>query len=298
MNLLITGAWQEAKAHIGGIEAMGHKVLFMQQEREALPCAPEWAEGVVCNGLFLYHPIEGFKNLRFIQLTSAGYDRVDMEYARSHGIKVLNAGGVYSIPMAEFAVSGVLWLYKQARFFNENQAVHRWEKHRGLMELYGKKVTVIGCGSVGTECAKRFSAFGCHIMGLDIAVREDESYEAILPLDKTDETLRNTEVLILTLPLTKETERFMDRRRLELLPENAVVVSISRGRVIDEAALEELLSAGRIKGAVLDVFEQEPLPAESPLWDMDNVILTPHNSFVGEGNGERLARKIIEGLSE
>ena len=296
MNLLITGAWQEAKAHIGGIEAMGHKVLLMQQEREALPCAPEWAEGVICNGLFLYHPIEDFKNLRFIQLTSAGYDRVDMEYARAHGIKVLNASGVYSIPMAEFAASGVLWLYKQARFFNENQAAHKWKKHRGLMELYGKKVTVIGCGGVGTECAKRFSAFGCRVTGLDIAVREDESYEAILPLDKTDETLRNTNVLILTLPLTQETERFMDRRRLELLPKNAVVVSISRGRVIDEAALTELLSAGRLMGAVLDVFEQEPLPAESPLWDMDNVILTPHNSFVGEGNGERLGRVILGNL--
>lgn len=298
MNLLLTGAWQSAKEHLEEIEAMGHEIAFLQQEKDALPCAPEWVEGAVCNGLFLYHPMELFPNLKFVQLTSAGFDRVDMEYARSHGIEVRNAGGVYSIPMAEHAVSGVLWLYKKARFFSENQAAHRWEKHRGLLELHGKTVAVIGCGSVGTECAKRFTAFGCRVMGVDVAVRDDAAYDYMLPLESMDGLLKETDVLVLTVPLTPETERLIDGRRLDLLPESAVIVSISRGRVIDEKALTERLLSGRLAGAVLDVFEQEPLPAESPLWDMPNVVLTPHNSFVGEGNGERLTKKIIEGLSE
>jgi len=149
MNLLVTGAWSDGKNCIAELEAMGHTVTFMQFEKDALPCSYDWAEGVICNGLFLTHPIEQFTNLRYIQLTSAGFDRVDMDYVKSHGIEIHNARGVYSIPMAEFALCGVLQLYKQAAFFRENQRKHLWEKHRGLLELAGKNVLIVGCGSVG-----------------------------------------------------------------------------------------------------------------------------------------------------
>ena len=144
MNLLITGAWNDGKNCIEKIKAMGHQVVFMQYEKDALPCAYDWVEGVVCNGLFLSHPIENFSNLRYIQLTSAGFDRVDMSYVTAHGIEIHNARGVYSIPMAEFALCGVLQLYKQAAFFRENQRQHLWEKHRGLSELCGKQVLIVG----------------------------------------------------------------------------------------------------------------------------------------------------------
>ena len=298
MNLLITGAWAGAKDHIGEIEALGHTVRFMQQEKDPLPCESDWAEGVVCNGLFLYHRMEEFKNLRFIQLTSAGFDRVDMDYVRANGIEIHNARGVYSIPMAEFAVSGVLQLYKQTRFFLENQQARRWEKNRGLLELFGRAVTIVGCGSVGTECAKRFKAFGCRVTGVDIAPRRDDAYDAMLPIEKLDEALPASDVLVLTVPLTKATERLIDARRLELMKDAAVVVNISRGKVIDETALAEKLRTRRLMGAVLDVFETEPLPASSPLWDLPNAILTPHNSFVGDGNGERMEEIIRLNLRE
>lgn len=294
MNLLITGAWPDAKAHISQIEAMGHSVIFMQMEKDELPCAPEWVEGVICNGLFLHHPITMFPNLRFIQLTSAGFDRVDMDYVRAHGIEIRNARGVYSIPMAEFAVSGVLQLYKQARFFHDNQRAHVWEKHRGLGELFGKEVTVIGCGSVGTECAKRFHAFGCGITGIDIMPRKDEAFDRMLPLEKLDEVLPSTDVMILTVPLTAETVHLFNKRRLGLLPHDAIVVNISRGKVVDEAALTDLLKEDRLMGAVLDVFESEPLQPDSPLWDAPNLIITPHNSFVGDGSVARLNRIIMD----
>lgn len=297
MNLLITGAWTDAKKSFEEIEALGHTIAFLQQERDALPCDPAWVEGVVCNGLFLYHPMEQFSNLRFIQLTSAGYDRVDMDYVRAHNIEIHNAKGVYSIPMAEFAISGALQLYKQARFFYENQKAHRWEKHRGLLELWGKTVTVIGCGSVGTECARRFRAFGCQAIGLNRSFRADEAFDEILPLDKLEEILPRTDVLILSVALTNETAYLMDRRRLSLLPGTAVVVNISRGAVLDGKALREMLLGGRLAGAVLDVFENEPLGADDPIWDAPNLIVTPHNSFVGEGNGKRLAAVILAALS-
>lgn len=296
MNLLVTGAWPDAKNHIPEIEAMGHAVSFLQHERDELPCAPEWVEGIIGSSLFLFHPIAQFSHLRFIQLTSAGFDRVDMDYVRDHRIEIHNAKGVYSVPMAEYAVSGVLQLYGQARFFYENQETHTWKKHRGLLELFGRTVIVVGCGNVGTECAKRFRAFGCKVIGLNRSIRENEAFDRILPLDRLDEILPQTHVLLLTVALTRETAHLMDRRRLSLLPPDAVVVNVSRGAVLDETALCEMLRGGRLAGAVLDVFETEPLPADSPLWDAPNVIVTPHNSFVGEGNGARLDRLIMDGL--
>ena len=298
MNLLITGAWTDARKHFEKIEALGHTIAFLQQERDDLPCNPPWVEGVVCNGLFLHHDIRQFPNLRLIQLTSAGYDRVDMDYVRAHNIEIRNGKGVYSIPMAEFAVAGVLQLYKQARFFYENQRAHSWEKHRGLLELWGKTVTIVGCGSVGTECAKRFRAFGCKVMGLNRSIREDEAFDEILPLGELEEILPKTDVLILSVALTDETAHLMDRRRLSLLPDTAVVVNISRGAVLDREALCEMLLDGRLGGAVLDVFENEPLGTDDPIWDTPNLIATPHNSFVGEGNGKRLAAVVMSAISK
>ena len=294
MNLLVTGAWSDGKNCISELEAMGHNVTFMQYEKDALPCDYEWVEGVICNGLFLTLQIEKFINLKYIQLTSAGFDRVDMNYVKAHNIEIHNARGVYSIPMAEFAVCGVLQLYKQAAFFRENQKQHLWEKHRGLLELAGKNVLIVGCGSVGNECAKRFKAFDCTITGVDLYPREDSLYSEILPLDKLDEALRQADVVILTLPLTEQTRYLIDDSKLSLIKNGATLVNIARGAIIDTKAL--LNNIDRFTGAVLDVFEEEPLNENCPLWDKQNIILTPHNSFVGEGNAERLREIITENI--
>lgn len=294
MNLLITGAWNGANDYINQIENEGHAVVFMQYEKDILPCAYEWVEGVVCNGLFLSHPIEKFVNLKYIQLTSAGFDRVPMEYVKEHHIEIHNARGVYSVPMAEFAVAGVLQIYKQTDFFRENQKQHEWNKHRGCLELYGKTVCIVGCGSVGTECAKRFSAFGCNVIGVDLFQREDEHYERIVGLDDLDKILPETDVLVLTLPLTEETKHLVNTERFGLLKNGAVLVNIARGAIVDSVALLE--NVDKLGGAVLDVFEEEPLMADSPLWENENVVVTPHNSFVGEGNGKRLSKIILSNM--
>ena len=294
MNLLVTGAWSDGKNCISELEAMGHNVTFMQYEKDALPCDYEWVEGVICNGLFLTHQIEKFINLKYIQLTSAGFDRVDMNYVKAHNIEIHNARGVYSIPMAEFAVCGVLQLYKQAAFFRENQKQHLWEKHRGLLELAGKKVLIVGCGSVGNECAKRFKAFDCTITGVDLYPREDSLYSEILPLDKLENALNQADIVVLTLPLTEQTRHLIDDSKLSLMKDSATLVNIARGAIIDTNAL--LNQIDRFNGAVLDVFEEEPLSENSPLWEKQNIILTPHNSFVGEGNGGRLREIISENL--
>lgn len=294
MNLLITGAWQEAKKCMETIEKMGHQVQFLQFEKDELPCEYEWVEGIIGNGIFLSHPIEKFDNLKYIQLTSAGFDRVPMDYVKEHKIVINNARGVYSAPMAEYAVSGVLQLYKQSRFFMENQKAHKWEKHRGLLELADKRVCIVGCGSVGTECAKRFQAFGCHIIGVDLYPRQDDYYQTVVALTELNEVLPDSDVIILTLPLTEGTLHLMDHNHFSLLKDGAIVVNISRGAVIDTKALVSALP--KLGGAVLDVFEKEPLDADSPLWGAKNVILTPHNSFIGDRSPVRLSHLIVENL--
>lgn len=295
MNLLITGAWQQAKQYMEKIEEQGHSVRFLQYEKDALPCEYAWVEGIICNGLFVHHPIEKFTNLKYIQLTSAGFDRVPMDYVQEREIEIHNAKGVYSIPMAEYALSGVLQLYKQAKFFHKNQQAHLWEKHRGLLELSGKTVVIVGCGSVGSECAKRFQAFGCKVSGINRTVRENPFFDRMAGMDDLKQELGTADVVVLSLPLTQETKYLMNEQRFQCMKEGAVLVNVSRGAVVDTQALVRALQ-GKLGGAVLDVFEEEPLGTESPLWEMEQVILTPHNSFVGDGCGERLARVILENL--
>lgn len=295
MRLLITGAWHCTSEQLNQIESMGHSVVFMQNEKDALPCKYEEVEGVICNGLFLSHPIEKFSSLRYIQLTSAGFDRVPMDYVQAHGIKIYNARGVYSIPMAEFAISGVLQLYKQSRFFYENQKKSVWEKHRSVLELFGKTVCIVGCGNVGTECAKRFGTFGCKVLGVDLYPREDNAYEKMYALANLDEALSQADVVVLILPLTEETRHMMNETRFDAMKDQSVLVNIARGAVVDEQALLKALDK-KLLGAVLDVFEEEPLAADNVLWTKENVIVTPHNSFVGDGNTERLQKVVFNSL--
>ncbi len=288
MNILITGAWQQAKEHNEEIEAMGHTTIFLQQEQDDLPCDPKQIEGVICNGLFLYHPIEQFTSLKYIQLTSAGTDRINTDYIKEHNITLRNARGVYSAPMAEYAIAGVLSIYKNLNQFKDHQKNHQWQKIRSQRELTNKNVLIIGCGSVGTECARRFKAFDCRITGIDVQLQENQEFDAIHPITELDNLLPTADILILTVPLTKETTKLINQDRLNKLKEDAILVNIARGRIIDQKALEEWHGT-----AILDVFEEEPLSEDSPLWNKENWIITPHNSFIGEENGQRLSNLIL-----
>ena len=276
MNLLVTGAWKDVALHRCELERMGHTVTFMEWENGDLPVACTWVEGIVCNALFLYHPISLFPNLKYIQLVSAGYDRVDMQKIREKEIEIHNAKGVYSIPMAEFAVAGVLEEYKKLGAFRDQQRKHIWKKNRELRELSGKTVAIIGCGDVGRECAKRFKAFDTVVVGVNRTVRKAEYFDQIVGLDELDEVLQTADVVVVTLALSEETKGLVKGR---LLKPGALMVNISRGAIVDVTGTDS---------AILDVFENEPLDENDPLWDKEGVLITPHNSFVGEGNQRRL----------
>lgn len=299
MKLLLTGASTYTESQFDILREMGHSILYVQDER--IPLAeqgidPSDIEGTVCNGLFLYNDISAFKNLRYVQLTSAGFDRVPLEEMQKRNITVHNARGVYSAPMAELALCGVLQLYKQSVAFRDNQRAHCWTKLRNLKELTDKTVCIVGCGSVGQACAKRFGAFDCHVIGVDVAPVENKFFEKIYLLDALDDVLAQSDVVILTLPLTTQTRGLFNRERFLNCKEGTVFVNITRGAVVAENDLITVLGDAHLGGAVLDVFETEPLQADSPLWDMENVILTPHNSFVSDGNSKRLFDLIVKNL--
>lgn len=295
MNILVTGAWKQGQQKLNELNKLGHQTVFMQNESDALPIDPQWVEGMICNGIFLHHSIDLFSNLRYIQLTSAGFDRVPMDEVNRRGIKICNARGVYGIPMAEFAVGGVLQLYKHSRHFDKNQKEHGWNKCRELLEFWGKQVTIVGCGNIGQECAKRFAAFDTRVIGVDIFTAELPGIEKMYHISQLQEVLPQSDVVVLTLPLTEETRHLFNRDTFAAMKPGAILVNIARGAVVDTQALLEALQ-NRLGGAVLDVFEEEPLNPQSPLWDMDNVLVTPHNSFVGDNNNRRLTDVIFQNL--
>ncbi|MBR6322662.1 MAG: hydroxyacid dehydrogenase, partial [Lachnospiraceae bacterium] len=257
MKILITGAFPLTEIEKEELENAGHQVFFQQQESE-ITDDPNIYDAVVCNALFQFNPIEAFSSLKIIQLTSAGLDRVPMEYIRAHGIELYNASGVYSVPMAEFAIGGILQLYKHSRELHDSQREHRWIKQRNLLELSEKTVCIVGTGDVGCEIAKRLSAFGCHVIGVNRTVRSVSGFDEIHPLTELLSVSKRAKIMVCSLALTNETRGLIGRDVFDVLPDGAVFVNISRGALVDEPSLIAWLRSERSFGAVLDVFETEP----------------------------------------
>lgn len=294
-KLLLTGAFKYSQEQIYKLGSLGYEIICVQDETKPLDIDVSGIDVVVCNSLFLHNDIKEFKNLKIIQLTSAGLDRVPLDYINENGIQLFNARGVYSIPMAEWTTLKILEIYKKSRVFYRNQEQNKWEKQRDLLELTDKTAAIIGYGSVGTEIAKRLKVFGVNVISVDIIERKDEWVDEALLIDNLDEALCKSDIVVLTLPLTEETRHLINKDKISMMQEDALLINVSRGGIIDEAALVDALKANKFLGAALDVFENEPLE-ESLLWDFDNVIITPHNSFVSDKVNERLYELIIENL--
>lgn len=288
MNLLLTGCFDYTTIQIDRIKSLGYKVYFLQQEKDELPLPASEIDATVCNGLFLSHDISEFENLKFIQLTSAGLDRIPLDIIKERGIDIYNARGVYSTPMAEWAVFRVLEYYKRGWFFRQEQESGRWTKHRDLREIAGRKVAVVGAGNVGQEVAKRFQALGAETTGFDIHTNATSHFDKMQLTSQLLDTISEYDIIVITAPLLPSTKGLISREVLNRLKENAVLVNIARGGLIDEEALCETLSKRKDLFAALDVFVQEPLPHNSQFWHLDNVALSPHNSFVSDGNNRRM----------
>lgn len=218
--------------------------------------------------------------LRWVQATSAGIGG----FVRRHGLDTgdvvfTTAAGTHAVPLAEFAVTGVLYLVKGVPELLDRQRRHHWERHTSR-SLHGRRVTVVGMGSIGTHVATTFAALGTHVTGVARpgGHRPELPGGTVTDTGSLDAVLPATDVLVLATPLTDDTHHLIDRRRLDLLPDGAIVVNIARGPVIDQAALVAVLATDRLGGAVLDVTDPEPLPTDSPLWDRRDVLLSPHSA--------------------
>lgn len=296
MKLLMTGAFNPTDEQKLNIEKLGCEIMFQQMENELLTQEMYEAEAVICNGLFLHNDLDKFPNLKFIQLTSAGLDRVPVERINEKGIKLCNARGVYSTPMAEWALTGVLTLYKHTNTFYNNQQNYRWVKDRNIKELSGSTICIVGCGSVGTECAKMFKPFAKEIIAVDIVKPISDLFDNYYTINNVTQAVKNADVVILTLPLTDETRNMFNKELLSQFKNDAILVNIARGAIVNEEDLINLLKNGQLGGAVLDVFNTEPLNEDSELWNMKNVIITPHNSYASPKNRERLFDLVYNNL--
>jgi phosphoglycerate dehydrogenase-like enzyme len=209
----------------------------------------------------------GGGRLRIIQTLSAGVDWL-VGRVPEH-VMVCNARGVYDAPLAEWVVGAILAMQRGLVQSRDAQARHAWEAIEPP-ELSGRRVVILGLGSIGTAIADRLRPFGVEVIGVGRTSRD-----GVRGLADLDEVLRDAEILVNILPLTSDTRGLLETRRLSLLPNGALVVNAGRGRTIDTAALVEELQAGRIRAA-LDVTDPEPLPPDHPLWGLTNVLISPH----------------------
>ena len=243
MRLLVTSALGGDETRLAELRALGHDVLFLQDERGPLPEGARDVDGVVCNALFLHHDVAEFPNLRFVQLTSAGLDRAPVDAFAARGVALFNARGVYSIPLAEWLVMQLLQVTKRARFFLRNQDERRWQKARDLTELAGRTACIVGFGDVGREVAKRLRAFDVRIVAVDAAPIDSPLADEATGVDAVGRALAAADFVVLTVPLTPDTRHLIDDAAPTVMKPDAVPVNVSRVGVIDEDALGSALAA-------------------------------------------------------
>lgn len=206
---------------------------------------------------------------RWIHTLGAGVEAFPFDLLRRSDIVVTNSRGLYADTLGEFAVAAMLWFARDLRRLQRSQAARRWEPFE-VERLEGKTAGIIGYGGIGQAVGRRAAALGMRV----ISVRRQQEFG-----DPTvEDVLSESDFVVLSTPLTPKTFRLLSRDRIGLMRNDAVLINVSRGQVVDEQALVEALQRGQIRGAALDVFETEPLPAESPLWALDNVLISPHSA--------------------
>jgi len=278
-----------------------HELFLIEDEKKQIHDLTDasWMneiEGIVCNFFFLYHDLAILPKLRFIQLTSVGTERVPVDRIKEEGIYLFTAGTSYAVPMAEWAICKTLEIYKNSVFFYKNQEKKIWEKNREILELSGKKAAVIGFGNVGQNIARRLKAFDVTVYAVDIVKDASGLSDRWYHIRDIRMALKEADIIFVNLPINRETYHLFDREMISIIKKNAVMINVSRGQVIDENALIASLECGKFYGVALDVFEEEPLCTDNRLWDFERVLISPHNSFVGDGNINRMFETLIGNL--
>lgn len=246
----------------------------------------------------LDHIVGRAPRLTWIHSFSAGVDRVATPIVLGRGLMVTNARGVFSRPIAEYVVMMCLAIARRLPQLLELQREQTWQPLRGT-EMGGMTVGIVGFGSIGSEIARLLAPFEATI----VATRRhpergaaDQPNVELLGVDKLNELLQRSDITVVAAPLTEETAGMIGAPQLQEMPAHAWLINIARGRLLDELALRRALEAGWIGGAVLDVFNEEPLPPDSPLYSTPNLIITPHTSWSSDRVVERSINLFVENL--
>jgi phosphoglycerate dehydrogenase-like enzyme len=231
------------------------------------------------------------KRLRWVHSAAAGVGSAMYPEMVASDVLFTNSAGVHGVPIAEYIVAGVLHFLRGFDIAIDQQRRTEWNKtpfvrmDSVLREMDSVHALIIGVGGLGGSAGERLAALGAHVTGVRrrVELGPPPGFERVIALDDLDAELPKHDVVVLAAPLTSQTSGVLTAERLDRLPRNSIVVNVARGAMLDQDALTERLLDGRIRGAVLDVFREEPLPAASPLWSLRQVLLTPHVSPVSPG---------------
>lgn len=249
--------------------------------------------------LVTYNPFDTLdisliKNLKYIQTTSIGIDQVPRDEVLNRNIVIANNKGNYSVPIGEWIVMYILEICKNSFKLYNQQENRKWKLDFSITELCGKKVGFLGTGTLAIEGAKRLKAFDVELWGVNTTGENKTYFDRCFSFENIDEVFKNCDVVVATLPSTKETIGMINKDKFKLMKEGSIFINVGRGNTVNEDDLIEYID--KFRGVALDVFQSEPLDKESKLWDMENVIITPHNAFVSDKNSERTFNTIYSNL--
>jgi phosphoglycerate dehydrogenase-like enzyme len=257
----------------------GTRALVAHNVEDALALAPQADAMLVATGnaAALERIWRAAPRLRWIHTRPAGVDHLLFADLVQSPIPMTNSRGVFSSSLAEFAVFGLLFFLKSTRLLLRNQQLAKWA-HYEPGALRGQAVGIVGLGDIGRACATVIRPFGARIVGLRRSGRPDPVADEVMPADRILDMVASVDHVVVATPLTEETHHLIGDRVLGAMRPGAILVNVGRGKVVDETALLAALDQGRLSGAALDVFEQEPLPPDHPFWRMENVLISPHTA--------------------
>jgi phosphoglycerate dehydrogenase-like enzyme len=219
------------------------------------------------------------KNLKLLQLNSAGSNTYAAAGVLPEGAALCNASGAYGLAISEHILAGVLVLMKKLNLYLANQREHQWQSEGQVRSIFGSTFLIVGAGDIGSTLAKKVKALGAYTIGVRRTLRDKpEELDEVYTLDRLEELLPRADVVVLSLPKTPETTHLMSKDQLAKMKPDGLLVNVGRGDCVVNTDLADALRSGTIGGAVLDVTEPEPLPEDHPLWDCPNLVLTPHVS--------------------
>ncbi|UKS27901.1 D-2-hydroxyacid dehydrogenase [Paenibacillus sp. HWE-109] len=236
--------------------------------------------------------------VRLVQLGSVGYDAfLGNTHQEGTTFALCNAGGVMSVAVAEHLIAMMFALTRRISHHIRDMNEHKWRRQLEYEEVFDSTACIVGVGGIGTEIARRLRALGVRTIGVRREIGESHPYlDEMYPSSRLQEAVAQADHVILILPGNASTEKLFDTAMFASMKKGAYFYNLARGSIVDENALHAALSSGRLKGAGLDVFEVEPLPKGSPLWEMDNVIITPHSGGRSVKEFDRFCQLLLNNL--